>query len=575
MRCTSPWTLLSLAAALLSGLPACGGEGAAEIVESSTTAAAQAWLQAGPVTPPKGADDPTSVAPGALTTPAYGDPDPLVVVTIWDCYECKLWQRQADLALRLLRAFPSDVQVQHRYLPLRGPRARMAAEAAAAAHRQGRFRAFRRALFGKYQSWTNATPTLGPAEAVDALTKIAEDAGLDMSQFVRDFGKIEARFALPGDPTAEHLELPMQHGAESADVMPDGQTLMAIFDPSAGSVSEGVLATRRALALVGAAPSQVTLINVPDEALRLRVSEDKARGRLLDLEGPAPVLVNGVVVPNARFKSAARLVQGQLAEAGHLLDAGMSRGATREALTKVAMPDFPVAGVLFREEPIASASVQEMARTVRAETQQVDLVWNVPVSEADPMRGAADALVTLVEFSDFQCSYCTRLLPTIRRIEDRFAGQVRLVFKHFPLPFHTEATGAAVAAHCANGQGRFWDYHDLLFARPEAIKARQFNELAEKLDLDLTAFTACMADPASAAKVSDDMELGQEVAVRGTPTIFVNGRPISGARGSRVFARVIQREIEHAKQVAKATGKAGLDLYQELVGKGKPGGPGL
>jgi protein-disulfide isomerase len=167
----------------------------------------------------------------------------------------------------------------------------------------------------------------------------------------------------------------------------------------------------------------------------------------------------------------------------------------------------------------------------------------IPVEASGPSVGPSAAPVTIVEFSDFQCPFCKRAVATVNEIAKRYPDQVRIVFRHFPLDGHALARPAAEASACADAQGKFWPYHDLLFESSPELGQERLRELAGKSSLDLAAFDACLADGRLRARVEQDLAAGREAGVSGTPAFFVNGIPLSGARSVDEFVELIEREL--------------------------------
>jgi protein-disulfide isomerase len=149
-----------------------------------------------------------------------------------------------------------------------------------------------------------------------------------------------------------------------------------------------------------------------------------------------------------------------------------------------------------------------------------------------------------VEFSDFQCPYCARANGVLKQVEQRYAGKVRVVFRHFPLPSHKEAAKAAEAAGCAGAQGRFWEMHDKLFANQRAQAASDLKRYAAEIGLDGGPFDRCLDSGSYAKVVEEDVAEGRRHGVTGTPTFFVNGRLLSGAAPFEVLALAIDEELE-------------------------------
>ncbi len=196
------------------------------------------------------------------------------------------------------------------------------------------------------------------------------------------------------------------------------------------------------------------------------------------------------------------------------------------------------------------ASAEEVARSDPRLTQWFRnlTVAEVPV-DARNSRGPADAPVTIVEFSDFECTHCASLHKALRETWLRSPGLVRIVFRHFPLDsacnplvqsrFHTLACEAAVAAECAGRQGKFWQYHDLLFEHQKRLEEKRLRDFARDLRLDLVSFDRCMQDPDSRQQIQDDIALGIKLGVNSTPTMFLNGRVIRGAVDAETLHRAL------------------------------------
>ena len=164
--------------------------------------------------------------------------------------------------------------------------------------------------------------------------------------------------------------------------------------------------------------------------------------------------------------------------------------------------------------------------------------------DGSPVRGKASAPVTIAEFSDFQCPFCSRVTPTMKQIEEVYGDKVRVVWKNHPLPFHPNALPAAVAAMAANEQGKFWEYHDLLFANQQKQSKDDFIQYAKNLKLDIARFTRDM-DPAKyKAKIDADSDEAMNLGASGTPAFFVNGHFVNGAKPFAEFAKVINAELQ-------------------------------
>jgi len=167
---------------------------------------------------------------------------------------------------------------------------------------------------------------------------------------------------------------------------------------------------------------------------------------------------------------------------------------------------------------------------------------NVDVSEA-PMKGDASAKVSLVEFADYECPHCKRFQPVLRQILDEFRGEVKLYFKHYPLPQHTNARLAAEAAAAAQKQGKFWPFEEKLWANQDNLTPAELEKYAKETGLDLTKFRADLESPAVKARVQKDRTEGAAAGISSTPTLFINGREYSGTHDTESLRDWIKEEL--------------------------------
>lgn len=192
---------------------------------------------------------------------------------------------------------------------------------------------------------------------------------------------------------------------------------------------------------------------------------------------------------------------------------------------------------------------QEWARYVDGlrKDAEIEIALEAPrvdVAAVGPAKGPEDAPITIVEFSDFNCPFCQRVNPTLAELERRYPEQVRIVFRHYPLAqLHPRARAIAEASVCADEQGRFWEFHDAVFADGSAMADEAIRATAEGVALDLAAFDACLADGRASQVVARDMEAASAAGVTGTPAFFVNGIRLSGAQPIEAFVKLIDKEL--------------------------------
>ena len=161
----------------------------------------------------------------------------------------------------------------------------------------------------------------------------------------------------------------------------------------------------------------------------------------------------------------------------------------------------------------------------------------------EPSRGPAGAPVTIVEFSDFECPSCAKLEPILDKIREHYGDKVRIVFKQFPLNIHPHARKAAEASLCAQAQGKFWPFHDAVFADQEALETEDLQAKAEKAGVDPAEFFTCLTSGAQAEAVRQDMREGTIAGASGTPALYINGRTILGTVTYESLAATIDDEL--------------------------------
>jgi protein-disulfide isomerase len=188
----------------------------------------------------------------------------------------------------------------------------------------------------------------------------------------------------------------------------------------------------------------------------------------------------------------------------------------------------------------------------------------VPLEPGDVVSGAAEPLVTIVEYSDFQCPFCGQFANTLEELVSAYPDDVRVVFRQFPLPMHPDAELGARAAVAAGDQGRFWAMHDLLFEHRSEMKREHVLEHARTLGLDTGAFEAALDDPAIAQRVAAHKRGGMALGVRGTPSWFANGVYVSGALKPDALTALIERERELGRSLVEAGSKRS-EIYARIM----------
>jgi protein-disulfide isomerase len=204
----------------------------------------------------------------------------------------------------------------------------------------------------------------------------------------------------------------------------------------------------------------------------------------------------------------------------------------------------PIKALLAQER--TRAAREQYLETLKTRTS-VKVMLEPPrqtVAEAGrPARGPINAPIEMIEFSDFQCPFCLRASPIVTQVLGAYGDRIRFVYRHYPLPNHPNARPAAEASQCANEQGKFWPYHDKLFASEGRLSDADLRRSAAEVGVDPAKFGACLDTHRFKADVDDDIAAGDEAGVSGTPAFFINGRVLTGAQPFEAFKRVIDDEL--------------------------------
>jgi protein-disulfide isomerase len=282
-----------------------------------------------------------------------------------------------------------------------------------------------------------------------------------------------------------------------------------------------------------------------DPKVKERVEADKKQAAQFGASGTPTFFVNGRKLVGAQpFESFQAVIDQEIKKADEKLKAGVPRANLYAALTKDGL------------DKVAAPPAQPG-------TPSPDAVYKVEVKGA-PTKGPKDALITIVKFSEFQCPFCARVEPTLKRVFDEYAGKVRVVWRDFPLPFHQDAMPAAIVARVANEQGKFWEMHDKLFENQRKLDRASLEQYAQELGLNLNKVKAALDQKKYETQIKADLEMGQKVGVRGTPAFFINGSFLSGAQPFEAFKARIDQELSKAEALIKK-GVAKAKIYDAIM----------
>jgi protein-disulfide isomerase len=282
------------------------------------------------------------------------------------------------------------------------------------------------------------------------------------------------------------------------------------------------------------------------------VDRDMELATAIGVSGTPDFRINGTTLNGAHpVENFRKIIDQELTAAGTLLGQGVAPGtvyARRVAAN-------------FKAPAPAAARVPPPGEAAADTT-----VYKLPVDRS-PALGPADALVTIVTFSEFQCPFCKRVQPTLQELLSRHPGDVRIVFKHNPLPFHPRAMPAAmlaIEARAQRGDAAFWQAHDRLFESAPALEDESLLAVARELKLNGPRVRAALARQSHKPVVLADQDLADDVEAGGTPHFFINGRRLVGAQPIEEFERIVREELEKARALVAAGTPRGR-VYDELM----------
>lgn len=179
----------------------------------------------------------------------------------------------------------------------------------------------------------------------------------------------------------------------------------------------------------------------------------------------------------------------------------------------------------------------------KAEMEADNKVWDIPVDESPVFGNTTNPKLTIVEFTEFQCPYCSRIAPTMQELNKKYPNEIKFVYKHFPLSFHANAQAAAASSIAAHKQGKFWEYRYALASHSRELGDSIYVEVAKQIGLNIEQFKKDMVlDSAMMARIDKDFQLGVKVGVQGTPNFYINGK-----RQDRFSPELVEKMLKEAK----------------------------
>ncbi|MBX3209193.1 MAG: thioredoxin domain-containing protein [Labilithrix sp.] len=373
-----------------------------------------------------------------------------------------------------------------------------------------------------------------------------------------EYGSDNVRIVFKNNPLPFH-----EHARLAAEV---GQGVLALAGPEAfwryhatAFRRQSVMSPEaiRAWGVAAGADERALEEGLAKKRWAQKVDFDVSVAKRLNANGTPMSFINGVSLSGAQaFERFKEIVDAELEKAKSLVE----RGAPRDKVyTRLVAANFkPSRGDDDDDDDDDSAAVA-----------QAKIVHKIPVGSA-PARGPATALVTIVEFSDFQCPFCKRVEESLARVRREYGDKVRVVWRDMPLPFHPRAEPAAQLARAARaqkGDAAFWTVHDLLFDNQQTLEDSDLERIAREAKLDAAKAMASVKAKAFKKGIEEDVDLGDDFKAAGTPHFFINGRRLVGAQPFDKFKSVIDDEIARAEALLKQ-GTPRAALYDALIKDG-------
>ena len=416
---------------------------------------------------------------------------------------------------------------------------------------------------GKDPSWGNADAPVTIVEISDFQCPFCSRVGPTMKQIKDTYGPQKVRIVWKHQPLPFHDKARPAHEAAATVFALAGSDAFWKFHDSAFA-NQQALTPENLEKWAQAAGVDMTKFKADFAAKKYaaKVDEDMAMATKIGASGTPAFRINGVTVVGAQpFEKFKEVIDAQLGEAQKLIASGTPKEKVYVELSKKNATAAP-------EE--ARPNPNKPADKPQAPPEDTT-VYKVNIGADDPILGPKDALVTIVQWSDYQCPFCKRVEDTMKQVVDTYKSDVRVVWKDNPLPFHPRAIPAAyvaIAAYKAKSDKGFWDAHHALFESAPKLEDEDLKGVAEKLGLSWDAIKKDVDAKKYAAKIDANMEQAGDLEARGTPAFFINGRKLSGAQPFEAFKTLIDAELAKAKAlVAKGTPKA--RVYEEIMKEGK------
>jgi protein-disulfide isomerase len=408
--------------------------------------------------------------------------------------------------------------------------------------------------------WGKATAPVTIVEISDFECPFCSRVGPTLKQIKETYGPDKVRLVWKHNPLPFHKNARPAHEAAATVMGVAGSDAFWKFhDLAFGNQKDLTPANLEKWAVSAGADAGKFKEAFAAKKYAAKVDEDMALAKKIGASGTPAFRINGITVSGAQpFEKFKEVIDAQLGEAQKLVASGVKATEVYVQLTN--------------KNQTAQPTDQADKKPKKGADEEDDKsIWKVPVAADDPVKGPKDALVTIIEFSDFQCPFCQRVEGTMKQVMETYPNDVRVVWKDNPLPFHPRAKPAAVlarVAYKAKGDKGFWDAHTALFESQKNLEDDDLKGIADKLGIGWDNVKSAIDGNKFGEKLDQSVEIANDFQARGTPHFFINGVRLSGAQPFDKFKTAIDEQLAKAKAIV-ARGVPRAKVYEEVVKEGK------
>jgi len=408
--------------------------------------------------------------------------------------------------------------------------------------------------------WGNADALVTIVEVSDFECPFCSRVGPTLAQIKKEYKPDQVRIVWKNNPLPFHKNArPAAEAAQTVFALGGSEAFWKFNDKAFENQKALTEENFEQWAVAAGVPADKFKADFKAKKHAAKVDEDLALAKKIGISGTPGFRINGKLLSGAQpFPKFKEIIDAELQAAAELVKSGTKKNEVSLALTKKNFEAPADKG----QKPAGDAPAEDKS------------AWKVDISPTDPVKGGKEALVTIVEWSDFQCPFCSKVEPTINQVLETYKDDVRVVWKDNPLPFHNRAKPAATLAQVAYAKGGsplFWKAHKELFENQKDLEDAGLEKISKTLGLDWSTVKAAIDSNKYADRFAKTMEQADALEARGTPHFFVNGRRLTGAQPFEKFKAAIDEELAKANALVKG-GVARANVYDEIMKSAKSAG---